>query len=110
MNVINVNGLELWGFSNGTGVLKISVCANRLANNDSKIGTWNVRVLKITGKMALIEMEVNKIDLLILGSSKTHWDGNGEITLGKEKFFFSLGKRGHKGVAIVVMRNTEMWC
>ncbi len=104
MSAINLNGPEFRRPLNGAGVLRISVRAKRLniAKEVSNIGTWNVRGLKTAGKLAIVEKEMKRHGLAILGLSETHYDTIGEFTSSEGNFVFSSGKGGHTGVAVIV--------
>ena len=63
---------------------------------------WNVHGLKTTVRWAVVKDEMRRIGLLILGISETHWNTNGEFTLGEGNFVFLSGKGDHTGVAIII--------
>ena len=43
------------------------------------IGTWNVRFLN-QGKLEVVELEIARVNIDILGISKLKWTGMGELT------------------------------
>lgn len=50
---------------------------------------WNVHGLKTTGKMAVIGKEVNRLELLILRISETHWYMRDKFIIDEGDFIFS---------------------
>lgn len=63
-----INGPELRCPLNGTGMRRISVLARRKV---LKIGTWNVRSLLTSGKLANVILEMKRLNIHILGLSET---------------------------------------
>jgi hypothetical protein len=67
----------------GTGLREASISANRQKEHKAslrvskRIATWNVCGLLQSGKLAVIEKEMNLHKLDILGLSETHWRGCG---------------------------------
>ena len=107
MNAINLNGPESRRPLNGAGVRRISVRKNRrlqIAKVAQKVGTWNVRGLKTTGKLAIVEKEMHRLGINFLGLSETHWDTCGDFQSAEGNTVFSSGNGGHSGVAIIVHR------
>src|SRR5690349_2362526 len=45
-----------------------------------RLGTWNVRSLMKTGKMANVMQEMRRIKVNIMGVAETCWQENGSIT------------------------------
>ncbi|KAK3800733.1 hypothetical protein RRG08_003138 [Elysia crispata] len=72
-----------------------------------KVGTWNVRTLD-AGKVEIIENEMERIKLNILGICEHRWKGQGHLTTPKGgKFIYSAREQpGHSGVGILLEKET----
>src|SRR6266576_3359236 len=72
-----------------------------------RIGTWNVRTLLQVGKLENLkrEMDVNRMG--IVGLSEVRWEGEGEISSGKYKLFYSGIVQGRNGVGFIVNKRVE---
>ena len=76
-------------------------------NERMRIGTWNVRTLLRVGKLENLkrEMEVNRMD--IVGLSEVRWEGEGEISSGEFKLFYSGKHQGQNGVGFIVSKKVD---
>jgi hypothetical protein len=43
-----------------------------------KIGTWNVRSMQ-SGKMDVIQREMERLEIAVMGLSETRWKGQGHF-------------------------------
>ena len=50
---------------------------------------WNIYGQKMTGNLAIVENEMKRPQILILGISETHWNTSGEFTSTNWNFVFS---------------------
>ena len=66
-----------------------------------KIGAWNVRTLKETGRLWQVTSEMKRYDLSILGISEIHWKGQGDLITDEIRMVYSGGERCERGVAIL---------
>lgn len=71
------------------------------------IGTWNVRGLIQTGKLAIVEKEVSNYP--IVGLSETHWRGSGHFETRNKNIVFYSGNEDstRNGVGIIVNKKLE---
>jgi len=67
-----------------------------------KIGTWNVRTLFQAGKFDNLLMEMEELNVDIMGVSETRWTGSGKIVREKYTTIFSGGEAHEYGVAITL--------
>ena len=72
-----------------------------------KVGTWNVRTLD-AGKVEIIENEMERIKLNILGICEHRWKGQGHLTTPKRGKFIYSGREqpGQSGVGILLEKET----
>ncbi|KAK3789537.1 hypothetical protein RRG08_004607 [Elysia crispata] len=72
-----------------------------------KVGTWNVRTLD-AGKVEIIENEMERIKLNILGICEHRWKGQGHLTTPKGGKFIYSGREqpGQSGVGILLEKET----
>ena len=72
-----------------------------------KVGTWNVRTLD-AGKVEIIEIEMERIKLNILGICEHRWKGQGHLTTPKGGKFIYSGREqpGQSGVGILLEKET----
>ena len=70
--------------------------------NVLRIGTWNVRTLKKTGKLHLILHELEEVNVDIAGLSEIRWTGEGHFRSGDSTVIFSGGINGQGGVAVLL--------
>ena len=66
------------------------------------IGTWNVRPMN-QGKLQVVEQEMARLNVDILGISELKWTGMGEFN-SDDHYIYYCGQESHrrKGVAIRV--------
>ena len=66
------------------------------------IGTWNVRSMN-QGKLEVVEQEMARVKVDILGTSKLKWTGMGEFNSG-DRYIYYYGQEylRRNGVALVV--------
>ena len=77
------------------------------------IGTWNVRSM-IQGKLEVVEHEMARVNIDILGISELKWTGMGEFN-SDDHYIYYCGQESlrRNGVAIIVngrVRNTVLGC
>src|SRR6218665_3860954 len=66
-----------------------------------KIGTWNVRSMQ-SGKMNIIQREMKRLELTIMGLSETRWKGQGHFNWNGYKIIMSgKAEKGRNGVAVM---------
>jgi exonuclease III len=66
-------------------------------------GTWNVRGLLHTGKLNILERELDLLKIDICGVCETHWRGKGHFSTKRHNIYISgREERGQSGVAIIV--------
>ena len=67
-----------------------------------RMGTWNVRTLRKTGKLHLLLKQLEANDVDIAGLSEIRWQGEGHFQSGDSTVIFSGGVRGQGGVAVIL--------
>ncbi|CAG4964895.1 unnamed protein product [Colias eurytheme] len=69
-----------------------------------RTGTWNVRGLNQPGKLQIVENEMERKNVQLLGISETHWNGQGHFTsdLGNAVYFSGPEQGSSRGVAFIV--------
>jgi hypothetical protein len=66
-----------------------------------RLGTWNVRSMQ-SGKIDVIQGEMKRLDIAIMGLCETRWKGQGHFNWNGYKIIMSGQKeRGRNGVAIM---------
>ena len=55
----------------------------KVAKQELKIGTWNVHMVRGTGKLEFLHKEIQAYNCNILGLAETLWTGKGDINGGK---------------------------
>lgn len=89
---------------NGTGVRRIP---GGLKKEKIKMATWNVRGMKTHGKLANIIMEMDRLQIGILGLSETKWSGQArhETTEGKILYYSGNDQTSdHHGVGVLLSK------
>ena len=73
-----------------------------------KISTWNVRTMH-AGKIDMLESEMNRLNLNVLGVCEHRWKGQGHFTTQNENKFIYSGKQkaGQGGVGIILEKATS---
>ena len=71
------------------------------------IGTWNVRSMN-QGKLEVVQQEMARVNVDILGISELKWTGMGEFN-SDDHYIYSCGQEflRRKGAAIVVNRRVQ---
>ncbi|CAH1266795.1 Hypp3576 [Branchiostoma lanceolatum] len=78
-------------------------CRILSAKSETKIGTWNVRTLYQTGKMAQLLREFEENQLNILGISEMRWTGSGKLyNEGKTVLYSGHEEQHRRGVGFVL--------
>ncbi|KAI8491212.1 hypothetical protein Bbelb_308450 [Branchiostoma belcheri] len=79
------------------------MCQFLSAKGETKIGTWNVRTLYQTGKMAQLLKEFEEYQLNILGISEMRWTGSGKLCSDGKTVLSSGHEDQHRrGVGMVL--------
>jgi len=66
-----------------------------------KNGTWNVRSMQ-SGKINIIQREMKRLELTIMGLSETRWKGQGHFNWNGYKIIMSgQAEKGRNGVAVM---------
>ena len=94
---------------NGTGDRSKTQCCKQ----QYCIGTWNVRSMN-QGKLEVVEQEMTRVNIDILGISKLRWTGMGEFH-SDDHYIYHCGQESlrRNGVAIIVnkrVRNAVLGC
>lgn len=71
-----------------------------------KIGTWNVRTLFQSGKLENVKLEMDRLQINILGLCEVRWTGAGRLTSGKHTIVYSGGSTHVYGVGMLFDRDT----
>ena len=73
----------------------------------TKIGTWNVRTLYGTGRLAQVVAEMKRCQLGILGISEMRWKDSGSMVSDGVSVFYSGGNKHEKGVGILLSQEVS---
>lgn len=75
----------------------------RITKNQ-RLATWNVRGLARAGKTQIVEREMQRYRVSVLGLSETHWRGSGHyLTMAGNTIYYSgSDETTHYGVAVIV--------
>lgn len=73
--------------------------------NRWKLGTWNVKTLYQKGKLENVLMEMERLDIKILGLTETRWLEAGCVNVRNGKFIFSGGNNHISGVGVIILGN-----
>ena len=78
------------------------VCSRINLRNKARIGTWNVRTLYQTGKLANVIQEMNRCGISALGIAETPWTGKGHFTTAAGELVIFSGNQDHRaGVRVI---------
>ena len=71
------------------------------------IGTWNVRSMN-QGKLEVVQQEMTRVNINILGINKLRWTGMGEFNPG-DHYIYYCGQESlrRNGVAIIVNKSLK---
>lgn len=74
----------------GERMRKIPPCRKlQIYNRVTRIATWNIRSLYTSGKLANVDMEMNRLQIEILGLSEVRWPGAGKIKTKHGVLYYS---------------------
>ena len=74
--------------------------------NRERIGTWNVRTLYQTEKLANVIQEMNRCGISALGIAETHWTGKGHFTTASGELVIFSGSQDHRaGVGVILSKS-----
>lgn len=74
----------------------------------TKIGTWNIQTLLKTGKLENLKMEMERLELDILGISEVRWPNQGDLWSGNYRIIHTgtaENERGLGGVGIMTNKH-----
>ena len=79
----------------------------RCGKEQSCIGTWNVRSMN-QGKLEVVEQEMARVNVDILGISELKWTGMGEFN-SDDHYIYYCGKESlrRNGVALIVNKESK---
>ena len=81
----------------------------QIYNRVTRIATWNTRSLYTAGKLANVDMEMNRLQIEILGLSEVRWPGTGKIKTKHGVLYYSGNNdpNHYNGVATLVSSSIE---
>ena len=82
--------------------LKSSEEKRKRATLELNVGTWNVRTMRVRGKLENVKQEMRRLKLNVLGLSEVRWEGEGDFVSDEYRVIYSGSKGGQKGVAVIV--------
>lgn len=74
----------------------------RKAKFKVNIGSWNVRTMRVKGKLENVKEEMRRLKLNVLGLSEVRWEGVGDFVSDEVRVIYSGSKGGQKGVAVLL--------
>ena len=84
-----------------SGPSSSEILTNNRLKNVVTVGTWNVRTLLQTGKLQLLQKELERMRYDIVGISEVRWPGSGQALDGRF-LYAGTSKGGEKGVAFLL--------
>ena len=84
-----------------------TAASTKRKTNEIKFGKWNVRTLFESGKPENLKLEMDHLELDILGLSEVRWRGNGEIMSDDYVLLYSGGAQHEKGVGFLMTKTTR---
>jgi exonuclease III len=71
-----------------------------------RIATWNVRGLRQNGKLAILEKEMERLNIQVMKVSEPHWRANRHFKTSKRNstHMASNKEESRNGVAIIVSK------
>ena len=81
---------------------KEQYCQKKKKKDQYCLGTWNVRSMN-QGRLEVINQEMARVNINILGSNGLKWTGMGEFN-SDDHYIYYCGQESHRrnGVAIIV--------
>ena len=107
--VASGRGLEVSYRSSTSENLLLIACKRQgmaMAAETITVGTWNVQTLWQTGKLQMLEKELERIRYDVIGLSEVRWTGTEEALHGRLIYTGELNKH-EKGVGIVVSERVK---
>uniref|UniRef100_A0A8D8SJB6 Craniofacial development protein 2 n=1 Tax=Cacopsylla melanoneura TaxID=428564 RepID=A0A8D8SJB6_9HEMI len=88
---------------------KIETQKLKIFNNIVRITTWNVKSLRINGKLENVEAEMKRLNIDILGMSEVRWPGTGTKKNADSFIYYSGGSdaNNYYGVAVLLRPNIQ---
>ena len=72
------------------------------------IGTWNVRSMN-QGKLEVVNQEISRVNIDILGISKLRWTGMGEFN-SNDHYLYYCGQESLRRNGVVIIVNKSLKC
>lgn len=81
----------------------------QIYRKETRIATWNIRSLCMTGKLANIQAKMHRLGIKILGLSEVRWPGTGRHRTENGILYYSGGDdpKHQYGVAILISSELE---
>ena len=76
-------------------------CLKMKLKDKLTVGEWNVRTLYQTGKLQMVQMEMARLGVDILGISETRWPNNAHVGIDGYSFVYSGGENHSRGVGVM---------
>ena len=89
------NNTQLWVFGDRS---KVPCCKEQYC-----IGTWNVRYMN-QGKLEVVEQEMSRVNIDILGISELKWTGMGKLN-SDDHYIYYCGQESLRRNAVAIMVN-----
>ena len=101
--LLEINGMKGWSQSKNNTQLWMGLVIEARSN----AGTWNVRSMN-QGKLEVVEQEMARVNVNILGISELKWTGMGEFN-SDDHYIYYCGQESlrRNGVAIMVNKNPK---
>ena len=85
--------------------LRAAIASDRIFTKEvNRIATWNVRSLRVCGKLENMKIEMKRLNIDILGTSEIKWKGKGDFWSDNYRIICSGDKNSNTGVGIILTK------